>query len=251
MSHSFELKKGAFIISDAHYSSHHRPELKSLFEDIFSGRLNPSQLILMGDIFDALFAPIPYTVHENRDMIGLLNGISKKIEIVYLEGNHDFCLKGIFENIKIYPLKSQPVSCRYENKTVLLAHGDLGEGILYKIYTSLIRSPFVLYLLKYIDILGNHFILKNLDRYLQKKEDCNDFEAFQEYITARIGKRFTGRCDYFIEGHFHQNRSFEIDDFVYINLPAFACNQRYFIVQSSQQELLLEAQTSKGLGNEK
>lgn len=247
MSHSFELKKGAFVISDAHYSSHHRPELKTLFEDISLGKLQPTQLILMGDIFDALFAPIPYTLHVNRDMIELLEEISKKIEVVYLEGNHDFCLEGIFENIKIFPLESQPVTCKYEDKRVLLSHGDLGEGILYKIYTSLIRSRFVLYILKYIDILGNHFILKKLDEYLSKKEDCNNFEAFQEYITARIGKRFTNRCDYFIEGHFHQNRSFQVDDFTYINLAAFACNQRYFIVQSSQEELLLEVCASKGL----
>ena len=247
MSHSFELKKGAFIISDAHYSSHHRPELKTLFEDIASGKLQPTQLILMGDIFDALFAPISYTLHVNQDMIELLDEISKKIEVVYLEGNHDFCLEGIFENIKIFPLESQPVTCKYEDKRVLLSHGDLGEGILYKIYTSLIRSRFVLYILKYIDILGNHFILKKLDEYLSKKEDCNNFEAFEEYITARIGKRFTNRCDYFIEGHFHQNRSFQVDGFTYINLAAFACNQRYFIVQSSQEELLLEVCASKGL----
>jgi len=247
MSHSFELKKGAFIISDAHYSSHHRPELKSLFEDIASGKLNPTQLILMGDIFDALFAPISYTLQKNRDMIEILDLISSNIEVIYLEGNHDFCLRGIFKNIAIFPLESQPVTCKYEDKTILLSHGDLGEGILYNIYTSLIRSPFILYILKYIDIAGNHFILKKLDKYLQKKEDCNNFEAFEEYITARIGKRFSNRCDYFIEGHFHQNRSFKVSDFTYINLAAFACNQRYFIVQSSQEELLLEVQTSKGL----
>ncbi|MBU0632096.1 metallophosphoesterase [bacterium] len=248
MSHNLELKQGAFIISDAHYSSHHRPELKTLFEDINSGRLNPTQLILMGDIFDALFAPITYTLHVNKDMIQLLDAISNKIEVVYLEGNHDFCLEGIFKNIKIFPLELQPVACKYGEKTVLLSHGDFSEGTMYKIYTSLIRSRFMLYILKYIDIVGNHFILKKLDAYLHKKEDCNDFEAFYEYIFARIGKRFSNRCDYFIEGHFHQDKSFKVDNFTYINLAAFACNQRYFIVQSFQEELLLEGCTSKGLG---
>ena len=248
MSHRLELKSGAFIISDAHYSSHHRPELKSLFQEIDSGRLTPSQLILMGDIFDTLFSPIPYTLDANRDMIELLNSIAKKIEVVYLEGNHDFCLEGIFENIRTYPLESQPLTCKYEDKRVLLSHGDFSEGLGYKIYTSLIRSRFMLCILKYIDILGNHFILKKLDEYLQTKEDCNNFEAFEEYITARLEKRFSNRCDYFIEGHFHQNRSFKVGDFTYINLAAFACNQRYFIVQSSPKELLLEVTASRELG---
>ncbi len=247
MSHSFLLKEGAFVISDAHYSPH-RPELKALLEEIDAGVLKPSQLILMGDIFDTLFGPIPYTLDGNQKMIDLLNSIAQKIEVIYLEGNHDFCLEGVFENIKIYPLASQPLSCKYNDKKILLAHGDFGEDLGYKIYTSLIRNRFILTCLKYIDLFGNHFILKKLDTYLQKKEDCNNFEGFERYITTRLDKRFSNSCDYFIEGHFHQNRSFGVDDFTYINLAAFACNQRYFIVQSPQEELLLEVDASKELG---
>ena len=247
MSHSFEIKEGAFVIADAHYSSH-RPELKTLLQEIDSGFLHPTQLILMGDIFDTLFGAIPYTIHVNKKMIELLNSIAQKLEVIYLEGNHDFCLNNVFKNIKIVPLGAQPLTCNYKNKTILLAHGDLGEDLGYKIYTSIIRNRFILALLKYIDILGNHFILKKLDSYLQKKEDCNYFESFQEYITIRLGKRFLNSCDYFIEGHFHQNRSFLVGNFLYINLAAFACNQRYFIVQSLQEELLLEVRASKELG---
>ncbi|MDD2356547.1 MAG: metallophosphoesterase [Thiovulaceae bacterium] len=247
MSHSFLLKEGAFVISDAHYSSH-RPELKALLQEIDSGILKPSQLILMGDIFDTLFGPIPYTLYVNQKMIDLLNSIAQKIEVIYLEGNHDFCLHSVFENIKVYPLASQPLTCKYKDKTILLAHGDFGEGLGYKIYTSLIRNRFILTCLKYIDCLGNHFILKKLDTYLQEKEDCNHFENFMEYIIIRLAKRFSNSCDYFIEGHFHQNRSFLVDNFIYINLAAFACNQRYFIVQSSQEELLLEVNASKESG---
>jgi UDP-2,3-diacylglucosamine hydrolase len=247
MSHSFEIKEGAFIVSDAHYSVH-RPELKNLLEEIDLGHLHPTQLILMGDIFDTLFAPIPYTLHLNFSMIELLNSIAQKIEVIYLEGNHDFCLEGIFCNVKTIPLSLQPLTCRYKNKKVLLAHGDFSEGLGYKIYTSLIRSRAILTILRFIDILGNHFILKKLDRYLQKKEDCNHFKNFEEYIVARLGRKFSHSCDVFIEGHFHQNRSFLVGDCTYINLPAFACNQRYIIVQSSQEELLLEVITSAESG---
>ncbi len=247
MSHSFEIKEGAFILSDAHYSPH-RPELRTLLQEIDLGHLHPSQLILMGDIFDTLFAPIAYTLDANASMIELINSIAQKMEVIYLEGNHDFCLEGVFENVKTIPLSSQPLTCKYQNKKVLLAHGDFSEGLGYKIYTSLIRSKTLLTLLGFIDTLGNHFILKKLDRYLQKKEDCNHFENFERYIIARLEQRFSHSCDIFIEGHFHQNRSFLVGDFTYINLAAFACNQRYFIVQSSQEEQLLEVKTSAESG---
>jgi UDP-2,3-diacylglucosamine hydrolase len=233
MSLNFELKEGAFIVADAHYSSHHNPQLKNLFEDIDAGRLQPTQLILAGDIFDALFKPIPYTIKANEEVINLLNKISKKIETIYLEGNHDFALQGIFQNIKIYPLELQPVKGTYAGKSVMLAHGDFGEAPLYKIYTRIIRNRFVLFLLKYIDLFGGHFILKRLNRYLQTKDDCREFTGFEKYVKRRLQDRYLGQCDIFIEGHFHQDVIFHFDNTTYINLPAFACNQRYFIVKSS------------------
>ena len=239
MSLDFELKEGAFIISDAHYSKK-RPELEKLFVQIDSGVLQPTQLILMGDIFDTLFAPIPKTLHVNKKMIDLLNSIAAKIEVLYLEGNHDFCLDGIFKNVKIVPLDKQPFACKFENKRVLLAHGDFSEGFMYKFYTTLIRSRFVLACLNIINALSNNAILKKLDAYLEKKEDCHKFTGFESYIEQRLSQRFNQRCDYFIEGHFHQNKGFKIGGFSYFNLAAFACNQRFFIVQSSPKELLLE-----------
>lgn len=241
MSLNFEIKEGAFIISDAHYSAK-RPQLQTLFTKIDSGELKPTQLILMGDIFDTLFAPISKTLHVNQNMIDLLNSIAAKIEVLYLEGNHDFCLDGIFKNVKIVSLSQQPLTCKFENKTVMLAHGDFSEGLAFRFYTTLIRSRFVLACLNIINTLSKNAILKKLDAYLGKKEDCNKFTGFESYIERRLLKRFTQRCDYFIEGHFHQNRGFKVGDFSYFNLAAFACNQRFFIVQSSPKELLLETQ---------
>ena len=71
-----------------------------------------------------------------------------------------------------------------------------------------------------------------------EKDDCKEFSWFEESIQKRIAKNYI--CDYFIEGHFHQNKSFQLDEIKYINLGAFACNQRYFIVKSSKEKELLE-----------
>ncbi|MDQ7069043.1 MAG: hypothetical protein Q9M40_14350 [Sulfurimonas sp.] len=68
MSHNIELQEGALLISDAHYSSS-RPELLSLIKDIHSKKIPTTQLILMGDIFDALFGEVPTTQEKNREMI--------------------------------------------------------------------------------------------------------------------------------------------------------------------------------------
>jgi len=71
-----ELKEGAFIVSDAHYS-HRKEEFLDFIKAIYKKELLPTQLILMGDIFDALFGGIDYTYAENQEIITLLNVISK------------------------------------------------------------------------------------------------------------------------------------------------------------------------------
>jgi len=234
----FVLLEGAVVISDAHYSEL-RPQLLELIQAIHNRTVKATQLILMGDIFDLLFGPIKETHRRNETVINLINAISQTMEVYYFEGNHDFALQSLFPNVTIFPLSVQPVPFTFEGKKGYMAHGDFGEDFGYKLYTFLVRSKAVLYFLRMIDSLTNHALLKRLDAYLSKKEDCNDFTNFEAYVTKRLHAYEAKEIAYFIEGHFHQNSCFNITNFVYINLAAFACNQRYFIVQSKEERNLL------------
>jgi UDP-2,3-diacylglucosamine hydrolase len=241
---NIEIKDGAFVLSDAHYS-HLRPELLEFFKEIDSKGLNPTQIILLGDMFDALFYEVPYTQEVNFELIELINKISKDIEIIYFEGNHDFNLQKIFPNVKVIPIQNQPFLAKYRDKKVLLAHGDFDGGLGYMVYTKIIRNKFVLYTLSFLDKIFDHFIINKLDDYLAKKDDCKEIISFESLVAKRVENIV--ECDYFVEGHFHQNKSFFIGGFFYRNVAAFACNQRYFIVKSfNDNELLVEETFSKG-----
>ncbi len=245
MSRSITLKEGALVVADAHYS-HKRPELLAFLGEIHAQNIPATQLFLMGDIFDALFGEVPYTHKQNQEAIGLINEIAQRIEVFYFEGNHDFNLASIFPNVKIFPIEQQPIECSYKGKKILLAHGDIEGDLAYKIYARVIRNSILLHLLSFLDNLLGHAILKRLDDYLSKKDDCREFVGLKQFMQKRVGTKYS--CDYFVEGHFHQNKTIEMDDFVYINLGAFACNQRYFVVKSSQnRELFEEKNFSKGI----
>ena len=233
-----EIKEGAFVISDAHYS-HLRPHFLSFIKAIHSKKINPTQLIFLGDIFDILFHEVPHSQKINKEVVELINEISKDIEIIYLEGNHDFNLKKIFPHVKVFPISMQPLLCTHKSKKIFLAHGDFESVLSYRVYTAFIRNPFVLYLLRAVDEVLNHTILKKLDDYLSKKEDCKEFRDFREFVEKRLSAKF--ECDYFIEGHFHQNKSFVLNGFRYVNVGAFACEKKYFIVDSSSKWFLREA----------
>jgi len=249
MSHSIEIQEGAIFLSDAHYSPELRPELLSFFQALNNEKVCTKQLVLFGDIFDALFGYIPYTYEKNKELITLLNTLSLKIEIYYLEGNHDFQLTQFFPHIKVFPIELQPLTCKFINQNGYIAHGDFNGAFGYRIYTKLIRNSFLLRFLKYIDSMQNHTILKKLDVYLGKKNDCQNFCGFEAFIQQHIQKYTSG--DFFIEGHFHQNRSFYIDCLNYINLGAFACNQRYFRVKSLQDNQLKLQEIQFKSGDEK
>lgn len=75
-----------------------------------------------------------------------------------------------------------------------------------------------------------------------------EIKNFNKLIESRLIDKYDCEydCEYFFEGHFHQNKFIKFDEFNYCNLAAFACNQRYFIVKSSNEELLIERKFSKG-----
>ncbi|WP_428738007.1 UDP-2,3-diacylglucosamine diphosphatase [Sulfurimonas sp.] len=237
MSHNLQIKEGAFVIADAHYCKE-RPQLLELIKAIHSKKLQPPQLFLMGDIFDALFGSIEHTYKDNMEMIKLLQEIAQTMEVIYFEGNHDFNLKAVFNNIQIFTIKQQPVLCSFEDKKIYLAHGDFDAPLGYQIYTSFIRNPLMLKILKPLDNLFNHFILNFVDNHLKKKEDCKELDWFDDFIKNRFQNKY--ECDFFLEGHFHQNKLLKLEKMSYINLGAFACNQRYFIVKSLHNNTILE-----------
>jgi len=239
MSHKLVLQEGAILIADAHYSDKY-PQFYSFLQAIDIGSIKTSQLILMGDMFELLFGVIGRTKKDNEKEVVLLNKISQRIEVIYFEGNHDFGLQSIFPNIQVFPLQNQPQTATFGDTKVLLSHGDTKTPLGYQIYTKLIRNPFILSLIGSIDILCSHCIIKRLKNRGIQKNPCYKIPLFEKIISRRLRYLEGEALDIVIEGHFHQNLSFHLYGFEYINLASFACNQKYFIVQSKKEQLHLQ-----------
>ena len=223
MSHNLlTLQEGAIFIGDAHYSFKHK-ELLDFLKALRQQKVQTPQLILMGDVFDLLFGGIPKTVERNQEAVDLINTLSDNIEIIYLEGNHDFNLEKIFPGAKVFGIKDQPLECSYQGDKMALAHGDFNGAFGYRLYTMLIRSPLVLKSLSFFNRIGGEFILNGLDRKLGRKDDCHEMYTFEKYIRNHLRGVDLTQFRFFIEGHHHQDKHFMIEECTYVNLPAFAC----------------------------
>ena len=119
------IKEGAIFIADSHENENRKNFLRFLYS-LKSGEIKTPQLFLMGDMFDFLAAQCEFFVKFYEPYIDVINEISKKTEIYYFEGNHDFNLARLFKNVKAYPIGAQPVKFATEcGQSVLIAHGDI------------------------------------------------------------------------------------------------------------------------------
>jgi len=225
---SKQIKEGALFVADAHYP-HHGDSFLTLLQKIESKELNPSQLFLMGDIFDLLFGYNDYIQTFSKPVIELLQKLSSELEIIYLEGNHDFCLKELFPNISVYSRKEQPVHYKLGKEDVYLAHGDkYTAGAIFNLYSTLLRTKSTLTLLRPFE---KQIIDHRMER-LKVKNICGDFKGYKKRFDA-IRSHYP-KDALIIEGHFHQALQHEN----YISLPSLACQGEVAVVRDGKIEFV-------------
>ena len=226
------IKEGAFFVADAHINKK-RDDFYEFLLQVKNDDLKPSQLYLMGDIFDLLIGGVKYTQKTNQKYIDLINEVSKKVEIFYFEGNHDFNLKKLFPDVTIFAYNEQPALFSMGNRKVMLLHGDKAASLSYILYTAFIRSKAVLSIISLCDNLSNGFISKKIINSQYDKKICKSIDNFKTIVLNRAKKLPLDRVDTILEGHFHQDIQIELKkNKKYINLPSFACNKSFIIVQS-------------------
>jgi UDP-2,3-diacylglucosamine hydrolase len=219
-----EIKENALFIADAHYPNH-GDEFLNILKKIENQTIKTSQIFLMGDIFDLLFGHNNHIKTFSREAIEQINQLSKKTEIIYIEGNHDFCLKDIFPNVKVYSRKEQPLHFKLNQQDIYISHGDKYKtGFGYNLYSSILRTKATLTLLRPFEKkIINHRMEK-----LKRKKICKAFEGYKERFDAIIQKY--PKDSLIIEGHFHQAKQHKN----YISLPSLACQGEVGMVENGK-----------------
>ena len=218
---NLQIKDEAIFVADSHFNQKNQ-ELLQLLKKIENKEINISQLFLMGDIFDFLSCECKYFIKQNIEVITLLNKLSNDLEIIYLEGNHDFNLQNLFSNIKVIRRENQPFFAKIEEKEVALSHGDNFLDWKYELFCKLIRNSIFLKFMNFIDI--NFFISKKIEEALVKKNICHTIRNFEHIVSKRV-KNYD--ADIILEGHYHQGNSYFLDEKMYINIPSLCCQKEY------------------------
>jgi len=219
-----KIKENALFLADSHYP-HHGDEFLDLLKQLECGKMKTSQLFLMGDNFDLLFGYNDYIQTFSSEAIALLQKLSKKLEIHYFEGNHDFCLKELFPYAKVYSREEQPILFTLGDKKIAMSHGDkYVTGFGYDLYCAVLRNKTTLALLKPFE----KPIINNRMNKLSLKHICQPLHKFEKKVEEIL--EYYGDADIVIEGHFHQAKVID----KYISLPSLACQGQVSMVKDGK-----------------
>jgi len=216
-----KIQDDAIFVADSHYSEKHGQFLTFLLK-LKNKEVKTSQLFLMGDMFDFISGESKYFILKNKQLIDIINELSEEMEVIYLEGNHDYNMQILFPNVKVYKRESQPLFAEYKDKSVALSHGDNFINWQYDLYCSIIRNTYLLKFLNFIDV--NYFISKKIEESLLKKNICHKMKNYEEIVNKRINNYKT---DIIIEGHYHQGETYIIENKKYVNIPSLCCSFKY------------------------
>ncbi len=220
-----KINTGAIFVADSHYNDKNE-EFLIFLKKLQNKEIITTQLFFMGDMFDFISSQSTYFVKRNEELIKIINELSNSIEIVYLEGNHDYNLESLFKNVKVYKREEQPLLAKYGQKSVCLSHGDNFSLWHYNLYCKIIRNKFILHFLNLIDF--NNIISKKIYHTLNKKNICSIMNDFESFAKKRINNY---KSDIIIEGHFHQGKSYIFNEQLYVNVPSLCCEKKYFILK--------------------
>lgn len=131
----------AIFIADAHLKGLDDPNQKTLCSFIETLK-DIDKLFILGDLFEFWTGYNEILEHHYAPILTQFKKLKQAgIEIIYVEGNHDFSVAPFFKDMlggEVYP-DSADISL--DGKRFFLAHGDIVEhSVAYKIWRRFLRS---------------------------------------------------------------------------------------------------------------
>lgn len=164
-------------------------------------------LFVMGDLFEFWFGFEGYSYENEYGPVleAFRYIVSKGVQIIYFEGNHDFFMGSIFTRelgAQVYP---DAHSFEVEGERWFMTHGDLvaAEGLRYGTYRKLIRNPLTYGLIR---LLGPRWTLKMAWKFGAMSHKVyhtpESYDATK--YTTFVKKKFAAGYDAVIMGHTHR-----------------------------------------------
>ncbi len=212
----------AIIISDVHLGAYNcqAKSLTHFLDQINDGSMCTRRLIINGDLFDSFDSRLR---KWNWHILSLIRKISDKVEVIWVQGNHDTTgpagvvsqLIGADYCVKKYIFESG-------DKRIMVAHGDAYDKFL-------TDHPFLVWLgdiaYSFLQWMDRSCYLAKIAKSRSKMYiHCMDNVEQQALKHAKKHK-----CDIVCCGHVHCASIKHVDDVVYLNSGCWTENPCHYI----------------------
>jgi UDP-2,3-diacylglucosamine hydrolase len=202
-----------FVLSDLHIWGADDPIYRSLLEVIKNKAVKGDTLVLAGDVFELFVGDKPIFTERYREFIDELSAAEKRgVKIHYIEGNHDFLMKKVFEahpGIRIHP---KEFSEEMGGKRFYFAHGDLVDRTDYS-YLALrifLRSPLMKALVgitpgSLLDRIGNRSsqLSQKKNQRLPARLSTEKIQGLRKMYRSFAAEQLNQGYDFVVMGHCH------------------------------------------------
>ena len=229
------------IISDIHVHPDKSQGLDILKQFCRNSKVMSSDLVvLLGDIFDLMVYDFSeYEKLYRSALIEIQNLIDTGVKVVFVEGNHDFCLQYFFKNIfpdKNFYYFKNGFNLNTGDQLISFFHGDTIEieNNFYRFYRTIIKSSLVRSFYQTVVgfdrvwAIGSYFLNKSHDRHRKYSENFNSEEVREKFRKSADKFFETSKSDILICGHSHLKDNYVKNQKSYLN-NGFAQFEKTFI----------------------
>ncbi len=202
-----------YAVSDLHIESPDDPLYESLLRLIRDQSQSGDTLVLVGDVFDLFVGSVPLFSLRYKNFIDeLRNAANRGVIVYYIEGNHDFLLKKVFEGQRGIEVCSSDLDFDLGGKRFLFSHGDSVNSkdysyrLLKKFYRSaLMRAFYVLAPDFVVDGFGksNSRLSRSKKPLLPQDLPVQKLERLRAMYRGFAEERIKEGFDFVVMGHCH------------------------------------------------
>lgn len=245
-----DLTYRILALSDLHLGEAHTDERYPLFLQVLKA-FNESdiqELLLMGDIFDILIGNKKFWKNIHPDFFKELETAQNNHKkITWVQGNHDFQLKGLLEPLGVHWISDHEVLQR-ESAKISVSHGDLADksNKLHPIWRGFLNSKAMAALIFLIpEKLGQDKIYpltlklskasRRVSNSIDESKLRNAVETFRTH-AKNLGDKH--KADLVILGHSHISDEVQITPTAsYLNLGSWLSDPQVALVEIENKKL--------------